>query len=318
MKVLITGASGNVGYYLSKFFISKKINVIGLDIKNHGVFNGNPDYKFYNCNVLDSEKLKEIFKTEQPTHVIHLAFLMRPLHDKKKYYAIDVNGTKNVINISNGTSSVKQFIEFSSTSIYGGWPNHPLWLKEETPIEPRDYVYGIHKKIIENYINSFDKRKDLKFVILRMCTVIGDEISVRQSLVKLIYDSKVLMKFHGETTKLQFIHEDDMTELVYRITKDKKIEGVFNLAPDSYSSVNELVPNKKFINLNLGFSRFLVGVLWTLRLVWMNPGVITITAYDIIADGSKLAKRFNYKFKYTTKEAFDNVISVLKNKGAIK
>ena len=53
---------------------------------------------------------------------------------------------------------ILSFEEYSSASAYGAWPDNKLWIKETQELRPRDYHYGINKKIVENYMNKFKKR----------------------------------------------------------------------------------------------------------------------------------------------------------------
>jgi nucleoside-diphosphate-sugar epimerase len=96
MKLLITGSSGNIGYFLSKYFTSNKITVIGLDLDENPVWPGNKYFKFYRADVRDNAAIEEIFSKEKPTHVIHLAYLMKSIHNIKEEHEIDVQGSKNV------------------------------------------------------------------------------------------------------------------------------------------------------------------------------------------------------------------------------
>ena len=317
MKILITGCSGNVGYILSKYFTQKGINVIGLDMAKNPIWEGNNNFVFYKADVTSIDELKEIFSKEKPTHIIHLAFLMKSLHNKEKEYQIDVTGSQNVINAANETKSVKQFIQFSSTSSYGGWPDNKLWIPETQDLRPGDYRYGINKKKVEEYIHGLDKRIDLKFVIVRMCTIMGPSEYKKGGLLKLIAKSPFLVKYNNKICDMQFLHEDDLTALIHLIVHDSEIEGTYNLVPDSYSSIKDLAPGKKFLNLPLGFMKAITGLLWVLRISKFRPSAIQLSAYGIIADVSKLKKRYKYKFKYTTLSGFNQVVNELKKQGRL-
>lgn len=308
MKILITGSSGYVGYVLSKYFSEKKTKVIGLSTRKNHFWNGNKYFKFYNCDVLDRRKLEFIFMKEKPSHVIHLAYLMNPLHDRKTEDLIDINGSKNVIQIANKIKSVKQFIKFSSTSAYGAWPNNKLWIKETQKLRPRDYVYGINKKKVEGYYNKFKKRKDMKLVIVRMCTAIGPLYFKKGGVVSLLVKSPFLLKINNKSCELQFIHEDDLKNLVNLIVNDKKVEGTYNLCPDSYATTKKLAPNKIFLPVPLWLMRFAAQILWKLRITSMGKPAMTLSTYGIVADPSKLMKRYNYKFNYSTLEAFKDTV----------
>jgi len=317
LKILITGSSGYVGYIISKYFSEKGIEVIGLDVfKNHD-WEGNKHFKFYMYDIRDREKIEEIISKEKPTTVIHLAYLMKPIHDTKKEYAIDVTGSKNILELSNSAKEVKQFIKFSSASAYGAWPNNKLWIKEEQPLKPRDYRYGINKKIVEEYYNDYPRRKDLKLIILRMCTAIGPLYHKKGGVVSMLINSPIMTKFNNRYCELQFLHEDDLNNLMDLIINDKKIEGTYNFAPDSYATTKDLAKTKIFIPFSLWLMRGATSLLWGLRLSKMRAAAIDLATYGIIIDPTRLTKRYNYKFKYTTKSGFEDTVKKRLEKGTL-
>jgi nucleoside-diphosphate-sugar epimerase len=317
MKILITGCSGYVGYVLSRFFSSQGIRVVGLDINDNPVWDGNKQFQFYSIDVRDKNVLATIFAKEKPTHVIHLAFLMDPLHDAQKQYDIDVNGSMNVLRIANNTASVTQFVQFSSASAYGAWKNNPLWIQESQPLRPRDYRYGLHKAEIERRFLSQTLRKNFKLVILRMCTAVGPRYHKSGGVVSLLANAKVLPKFGGEYAALQFIHEEDLTALIEYIINDARIEGIYNLAPDSYATTKDLVAHKHFIPVPVGLARGLVKLLWSLRLIGVRPAAIRLSAYGIVINPMKLMKRYSFTFTHSTRSAFQTTVDQRRNLGTL-
>jgi len=316
-KILITGSSGYVGYVLSRFFSEKGIAIVGLDLHENHAWKGNGNFRFYSCDITDRKKLEEIFTKEAPTHVIHLAFLMDPIHDTKREYDIDVNGSKFILEVADSTDTVKQFIQFSSSSAYGAWPDNKLWIKEDTPLRPRDYRYGIHKKEVEEYYDSFGKRKDLKLVIVRMCTAVGPLYHKKGGVVSILVNSPFLLRPNGRFCELQFIHEDDLTAIIGLIINDGELEGTYNLAPDSLSTTKELSPDKAFVYVPLLLMRGMIWVLWHLRLAGIMPSAITLSTYGIVVDPKKIMEQYHYKFKYTTLSGFRDTVSKRKQLGTL-
>ena len=317
MKILITGSMGYVGRVLAGYFLRRGVSVCGLDRTPYAGLFDTGTYTHYCGTVTDTGFLERVFTDEEPTHVIHCAYLMEPLHDRKKNYTIDVTGTQNVFSCSNSTPSVKQFILMSSTSAYGAWPDNSLWLKEEEELRPRDYRYGIHKKMAEDYCNSANKREDLNLIILRMCTLVGPGYHKKGGVVSLLAKSPLLPKFNGRFCELQFIHEQDLTELIARIVHDPAVSGTFNLAPDSYAAVNELAPRPFYLNIPLPLARALIRVLWTLRLSATMPGAMDLSTYGIIADPGKIIKRYGFTFSHSTREAYFSALEERKARGTL-
>jgi len=317
MKILITGSSGYVGYVLSRFFSEKGVSVVGLDVVSNPVWKGNGHFVFQNCDVRDKKRMGEIFSQEKPTHVIHLAYLMNPIHDQKKNYEIDVLGSENVLGIANATKSVKQLVLFSSASAYGAWPDNKPWITEEQPLRPRDYRYGIHKKLVEEHYNRYAKRKNLKTVILRMCTAIGPSYHKKGGVVSLLANAPIFFKLNGRYCEIQFLHEEDLTALMNLIVDDTKIEGTFNLAPDSFSTTKELATSKIFVPLRLDFMRIVIALLWKLHLSSVMPAAMTLSTHGIVVSPEKLMKRYGYTFKYSTLEGFRDTVRKRRELGTL-
>lgn len=309
-KILITGSSGYVGNFLAVYFGQKGIKVVGIDITAHPVVKNIPNFKFIECDTRNKNQVVNIFSQEQPSHVIHLAYLMDPIHNKKLEYEIDVLGSQNAINASDQSPSVRQFILFSSTSIYGAHKNNPEFFTEDAPKNPEDYTYAIYKKQIEEYFQAFPKRNDLKIVTLRMTTAVGPGYYKKGGVVSSFTKAPFALLLSGINTRVQFIHEDDVKVLAEKIVNDEVIEGVFNICPENYVTIKELAKeqNKPAIYFPLWLLRFGFWLLWNLRLANLTPAIAKLMAYSIIASGQKLAKRYNYVFQYTAKQAFFDAV----------
>jgi UDP-glucose 4-epimerase len=304
MKVLITGSSGSLGSMITTSLTAEKIQVIGIDIKDPPENKPGEYFSFYNCSITDKDSLKSIFSKEGPTHVIHLACTFNKVRNRQKEYEIDIGGSKNIIEISDKIPSVKQLIFSSSAAAYGGNKDNPSWINEIYPLRPGKYRYGINKKLIEGMYSEIPVREDLHINIVRICTVIGPSFSKPASVVSLLLKFPWLPGFCKEN-KVQFLHEEDFVTLIHLIIPDDQIKGVFNIAPDSYSAVKELLPDKKFIKIPVLAITGILSVLWNLRIMNLQPESINASIYPIVLDPGKISSRYNYKFKYTSSEAFN-------------
>lgn len=318
-KILITGSSGYCGNFLAVHFAKQGIPVVGLDYKPHPVVKDVLNFKFVQTDIRDRQALARIFREEMPTHVIHLAYLMDPVHDKKYEYDVDVMGSKYAFELANETISVKQFILMSSASAYGVYPDNPEWITEDMPLRPRDYNYGIYKKEIEEYYHGFKKRVDLKLVIFRMCTAVGPSYYKPGGVVGSVSKSPFMLDIKGGDGRLQFIHEEDVKALFDLVINDGSVEDTLNLAPDSYVTAHELgvYYKKKFIPIPLWLLRGIFWLLWNLRLAGLTPAIARLMAHGIIISPKKLMQKYNYSFKYSTKSAFIDAVEKRKASGRL-
>jgi len=307
MKVLITGSSGALGRILTNYLISNSIAVAGIDIQESTEHYPDEYFRFHYCSVTDKERLKSIFNEEQPTNVVHFACSFNKIRDKAREHEVDIGGAENVLEATDNTLSVKQLIFSSSAAAYGGNSDNKIWLKESDPLRPGKYRYGLNKKIIEKSYHHASVRDNLQIISLRICTVVGPTFSKPRSVVSLIIKFPFLPGCCADN-KIQFLHSDDMVSLFELILDDKVINGVFNLAPDSYAVVRELVPGKKFRSVPLSLITGFMWVLWNLKILNLQPAAVSNAVYPIIIDPSKIVSRYGYKFKFSAQKAFTDTI----------
>ncbi|MFA6603348.1 MAG: NAD-dependent epimerase/dehydratase family protein [Patescibacteria group bacterium] len=319
MKILITGSNGYVGNFLAEHFSRQGIPVVGLDIASMPRQRDYPNFRFVKCDVRDKPLVRRIFADELPTHVIHLAYLMDPQHDALFEWDVDVYGSMNVFIAAHDTSSVVQFIHFSSASVYGGWPDNTIGITEERRPRPRDWVYAQNKVWVEDHYLRFAKRADFKLVNFRMCTAVGPSYYKPGGVVAVLAKSPVGLLLDGSDAEIQFIHEDDVKALVGLVLADAEIEGVFNLAADSYSCQREMNPNSRKIFLSLPKRLFkaVIALLWKLRLSSVSPTSVNLIAHGIVVSPKKLQERYGYSFRYSTREAFFDAYHRRKENGTL-
>jgi len=305
MKVLVTGSSGLLARMLIQHLLTIDADIIGLDIRESSEFIHEKRFRFYNCSITDREKLKSIFSEEQPTNVVHFACSFNKVRNRSLEYEIDINGSDNILKASDSTPSVRQLIFSSSSGAYGGKKDNPLWMKESEPLLPDNYRYGMNKKIVEDRLTKMSVRDDLHLVILRLCLVTGPIFDKPKSAVSILIKFPFLPEFTKET-KLQFIHSEDMAALIELIIKDKEIRGIYNLVPDSYTVVKDIVPEKRFVRMPFFLIKGFLWICWHLKIMNIQPASGINSFYPTIVDSSAITSRYGYKFKYSSKEAFED------------
>jgi UDP-glucose 4-epimerase len=303
MKVLITGSSGSFGTIIAKSLISKKIPVVGIDIRNPDGNCPGEYFKFHKCCITDKDSLRSIFKEEEPDRVIHFACTFNRIRNRQREYEIDVGGSKNIIDISNEIPSVKQLVFSSSALAYGGNRDNPSWLNENHPLRPGKLRYGLNKKQIESIYSETSVREDLNINLIRVCTVVGPSFCKPASVAYILLKWSWLPDFYKEN-KVQFLHTEDFVSLIHLIIADDQIKGIYNIAPDTYSVVKDLLPDKKYIKLPVFAITGLLAFLYNFRVYNLQPASMDSSLYPVVLDPEKIVSRYNYKFRYTSSEAF--------------
>ncbi len=119
-----------------------------------------------------------------------------------------------------------------------------------------------------------------------------------------------------KTVPFQFIHEDDLVEIIYLLlSKNKK--GIYNLAADGTMTFDEMLKilGNWPLKLPAPVMRYLNGIAWFLHLTFItefpSPAMNQVL-YPWIASNKKIKKELNYTFKYTTKEALEDFAQYVK------
>ena len=156
MKILITGNLGFVGSETEKYFLSKGLEVVGLDLMNGG-------------DIRDSAQLERTIVETKPDRILHLAAIARFAEaDKNPKLAFETNvvGTANVAHIS---QKYHIPVVYSSTgSVYMPISKEPP-ITEEFDVKGNS-VYGCTKYMGELYINQCNP-----YIILRYGHLYGKE-----------------------------------------------------------------------------------------------------------------------------------------------
>jgi len=145
MKILVTGGAGFIGSCTAKALMDRGDEVVIVDnfndyydpqLKRDRVANvlGGYDFKLYEADIRDKEKMEEIFKNEGIEKVVHLAAMAGvrySLENPLLYTDVNVMGTANLLEISR-LHKIKNFVYASSSSVYG--------VNEKVPFSETDNV----------------------------------------------------------------------------------------------------------------------------------------------------------------------------------
>jgi UDP-glucose 4-epimerase len=314
-KILITGASGYIGRKLAAFLSDKQEVglIVGVDVKEPDC-SGNK-FVFYNRDV--RQPVDDIIGKHAIDAVIHAAFILPPIHDRKLMEDININGTRSVLD-SCVRAGVKRVLYTSSTTAYGFHHDNDRPLAEESPLRGNeDVTYSKSKRIIEGIFADYGRLyPDISFIIVRPCFVVGpgfDNPLARFLQLKIV-------PIPIRTEPMQFIHEDDLVEIMWILLQMGK-GGAYNAAGDGVMTIREMA--SALGNMTLPLPYYLVYVLnniaWLLRLTFLSEfpsPYLAMIRYSWVASCDKLKRATGYTFRYDTRQAFADFarhIASLKN-----
>jgi UDP-glucose 4-epimerase len=230
MRYLITGGTGYIGSRLAEQLAARAETerIITLDVNPPAVAQGGTE--FVQGDVRDFAALRGLMERERPDAVVHLAFLLNPIHDEALMYDIDVNGTEAVLRAASETG-VEHVLVTSSATAYGAFPDNPRPIAEDWPVRGApDFSYARHKaeadRLCQLWALSHPERV---MTITRPCIVFGPNVD--NFIVRSWTKASFLPIPDGVDEEFQLVHEDDAASAL-RLLLDAKAPGAYNVAGD--------------------------------------------------------------------------------------
>ena len=308
-NVAITGIGGYLGgRLLNRLEQEDEVErIVGIDVKEPSA--ASSKLKFYRQDV--REPFADIFADNQIDTALHLAFQVTPIHDEAGTHSINIQGSQNFLEACK-QASVSHLFYMSSHTTYGAHADNPESIPEDAPLRPTpDFIYPMDKAKVDLMFQDFmAKNTDTRVTIVRTVTVTGSHI-VAGGLTVLF--TPVMIRAGGYDPQWQFIHEDDLVELVTILLK-KKLGGVFNVAGEGGLRYTEMIKavGKRSIALPAGLLSRFTGLSWNLHLQSRSPGGMEILKYPIVVNTEKVRKATGYQFSYSGPEAFAAFLETLK------
>jgi UDP-glucose 4-epimerase len=312
-RVFITGASGYIAGKLLSFIISKTEvkQIVGIDIKDPLI--SLEKFTFFKRDV--REPAAHIMKEHNIDTVVHTAYVVPPIHDEKLMEDVNVNGTKNILS-SCSEAGVKQLLYTSSATAYGFHPDNDHPLTEDSPLRGNDdFTYSKTKKEIEGIFPEFvSKNPEIAVIIIRPAFVVGPGFD--DPLARHLRKRVVLLP--SNTQPFQFVHEDDLIEIIYLLLK-KGTAGAFNVGADGTVTSDEMVRLLGNVQVRLPFylMYLLTGLAWNLRLSFITEfpaPALNMARYYWVVSNEKLKGELNYEYKYTSLEAYRDFAEFVKKR----
>ena len=177
MKTLITGGAGFIGNHLADLLLSKNYQVVAVDnlslgrMENINHLANNKNFQFIKEDLLNFDKLKEVFEIGNFDLVFHLA-ANSDIQNSAKNPRIDLDNTFTTTWNSLECCRlfhVDKFVFASTSAIYGDATEE---LTEDfAPLFPVSY-YGAGKLASEAFISAYSYMNDIQTWIVRFPNVV--------------------------------------------------------------------------------------------------------------------------------------------------
>ena len=303
-RVLITGISGHLAGKLARRLEEDP----GVDyVVGTGLEEPSADLErteYVRADIRNPLVVKVLQTTEVDT-VVHLNILATPqgAGGRMQMKELNVIGTMQLLGACQRAETVTKLVMKSSTAVYGADPRDPALFTEDMTArsEPRG---GYTKDAVETerYARAFARRRaDVELTLLRFANFMGPEIDTPFTRY---FSFPVVPTAMGYDPRLQFVHEDDAIEVLYRSVRESH-PGTFNVAGHGVVLLSQALRllGKPSVPVILPLVAPIADVVRRLRMVDFATDQLRYLLYGRVADTTRLKEEFGYTPEYSTRDA---------------
>jgi len=245
MKILISGCSGFIGSHLADRLI-KDFKIVGIDNLSLGKKENithllsNPNFTFYEADLLDYKSIESIFRIHSFDCIFHLAANSDISNgDAKNDFRNTLSTTLAVLEKAH-SRGIKEIVFASSGSVYGETKEKMNESDCGLPISH----YAAAKISSEAWIASYSAMYGIKSWICRLPNVIGERMThgaiydFNKQLKSGVKELKVLGD--GSQTKPYMYVKDVVEAMIYVWQNSKELINVYNISTKGHTSVKEI------------------------------------------------------------------------------
>ena len=245
-KIIVTGGAGFIGSNLVDALSKRNVKITILDNLSTGFrkyLNINKNVKFIKCNLLNKNKLKNIFKGHD--FVFHLAAnadIKDGLKHPKKDLEQNAIVTFNVLEAMR-YNKIKKIVFTSTAPVYGNTKQFPT--NENAPMTYQTSLYGASKLYCEGLITSYCEGYNFNSWIFRFVSILGPRYSHGHvyDFVKMLLTNKNKLAVLGNgKQRKSYIHVYDCVKaILIAVKKLKDKVNIINLGHNNYININKSI-----------------------------------------------------------------------------
>ena len=230
MKILVTGAAGFIGMFVSRLLLARGDEVVGLDNLNEyydvnlkksrlALLQKMPGFRFVRLDLADRAGMERLFREQRFERVVHLAAqagVRYSLINPHAYIDSNLVGTFHLLEGCRA-AGVEHVVYASTSSVYGANTRMPF-----SPHRAADHpisLYAATKKANEMMAHSYSMLHRLPTTGLRFFTVYGPFGRPDMALFQFtrnILEGKPIDVFNFGKHRRDFTYVDDIAEGVVR------------------------------------------------------------------------------------------------------
>jgi nucleoside-diphosphate-sugar epimerase len=308
MRVVVTGATGNVGTALLRALADEDAVTSVLGIARRLPGTRAPKTEWAKADVAE-DPLEPLF--DGADCVVHLAWLIQPAHDRQTTWRANVIGSRRVFEAAAATASA--LIYASSVGAYSPGPKDRL-VDESWPTDGiRTSFYSRDKADAERLLDRVEERHpELRVVRLRPSLIFQRAMGTEAKRLftgrwvphRLVAPGRIPIVPDIPRLRFQVTHSDDVADAYRRgIVSDAR--GAYNVAADPVldpDALAELLGARK-VPVPAALARGALAATWRLRLQPTPEGWLDMGLGTPLMDASRAREELGWQPRLTAGEA---------------
>lgn len=323
MRVVVVGASGNVGTALLRRFSddASVTSVVGVARR---VPRGTPPAPYdvatwVECDVASPTAVDVLVPAFAGADaVVHLAWAIQPSHDRRRLHDVNVSGTRHVLDAAR-RAAVPHVVAASSVGAYSPAPDDVPRGEGWATGGVRSSSYSVDKAAVERTLDEFEAvHADLAIARVRPALVFqraaGHEISryfLGPWAPRRAIGGHLPVLPWPAGLRLQAVHADDVAS-AYREAVVRRVRGPFNVAaPDVLrgQDVADVVSRGRLREVEVAGTRRLLAAAWHARAVPVGPGWLDMALAAPLLDTSRAERELGWRPAWSAADALRDMVS---------
>jgi GDP-4-dehydro-6-deoxy-D-mannose reductase len=248
MKILITGAAGFIGGYLSRYCAAVGSSVLGIDIREpEEAWAG---VSFEHCNVRDFKRLSRLVSMFRPERIFHLAAQSYPtisLLQPQATMDTNVGGTVNLFECLRAAGMIAVVVVACSSAEYGPVATQNLPVQESHSLCPL-HPYGVSKVAQDFLASQYFINYSIPAIRIRIFKTTGpgklsDVCSdLTRRAIEIEMGVRPPVMFVGNlTNRRSIVDVRDLVRALWLSAERCKAGDVYNIGGEGSYSVQDLI-----------------------------------------------------------------------------
>lgn len=319
MRVVVTGASGNVGTSVLEALAAEPqvTEIVGLARRLPEL--EMPKVEWVAADVVEDD-LVPIFSGADA--VIHLAWAIQPSRDESVTERINVEGSRRVFEAT-AAAQVPALVHASSVGAYSPGPKKRQ-VDESWPVDGiKTSFYSRHKAACEAMLDGLERRTaELRIVRLRPGLIFKSEAAseIRRLFAGPFVPGFLIQKRfipvipRVPRLRFQAVDSRDVGE-AYRQAVVRDVHGAFNIAAEPEIGVEELCEffGARSFPLPAGALRGAAALTWKLRLQPTSPGWLDLALGVPSMDTARAREELGWAPGVSSLDALDDLLQGMRH-----